>query len=134
MPRTCGGVLCRLPVCRLPNASPTHPSRSSYTALVQGGAAAAAALAQRCGLAPLGAAAGARPYAGSALEKLQEAAHKVRSAAATSAGALRAAGDSVSRAPGAIYRHLPTSAQQLVNAAQVGPGGAADCPALQPAV
>lgn len=101
-----------------------HQPASVNSPPVQQGGAAAAALAQRLGVAPLApmAAAGARPYAGSALEKFQEAAHKVRSAASTSASALKAAGDSVSRAPDAIYRHLPTSAQQLVNAAQVWAG------------
>lgn len=70
------------------------------------------------------AAAGSRTYASSALEKLQEAAQKVRATAASSASAVKAAGSSVSRAPDAIYKALPASAQQLVNAAQVGGQGA----------
>ena len=62
----------------------------------------------------------ARPYAGSALESLQEAAAKMRKAAASSAEAVKAAGSSISHAPDAVYNALPKPAQQLVNAAQVG--------------
>ncbi|KAL4452340.1 hypothetical protein ABPG75_008002 [Micractinium tetrahymenae] len=87
--------------------------------LLRGPAAAAAA-------APLGGGAGtaaaalglARPFSGSAKETLSEAAHRLRSIAERSASAVKAAGSAAARAPDALYRALPTSAQQLVNAAQ----------------
>lgn len=72
------------------------------------------------GFQPVAAAGAARPYAGSALESLQEAAAKMRKAAASSAEAVKAAGSSISHAPDAVYNALPKPAQQLVNAAQVG--------------
>ncbi|EFN54793.1 hypothetical protein CHLNCDRAFT_134758 [Chlorella variabilis] len=49
---------------------------------------------------------------------MQEAAQRIKKVATASGDALKAAGGVVSRAPGALYQVLPTSAKQLVNAAQ----------------
>lgn len=65
------------------------------------------------------AAAGLRPYSSNARESMQEAAQRIKKVATASGDALKAAGGVVSRAPGALYQVLPTSAKQLVNAAQV---------------
>lgn len=59
-----------------------------------------------------------RPYSSSTRETLHDAAERVRTAASTTAHAVKVAGDAVAKAPDAIYRALPTSAQRLVNAAQ----------------
>lgn len=83
------------------------------------GPAAAAAAASLGGSSGQAALSLARPFSGSAKETLSEAAHRLRSIAERSAGAIKAAGSAAARAPDALYRALPTSAQQLVNAAQV---------------
>lgn len=83
------------------------------------GPAAAAAAAPAGGVGLAAALALARPFSGSAKETLSEAAQRLRSIAERSAGAVKAAGAAAARAPDALYRALPTSAQQLVNAAQV---------------
>lgn len=61
---------------------------------------------------------GLRSYSSSTREKLQQAAHRIKSAAASSADALKAAGRVAGRAPGALYQVLPASAKQLVKATQ----------------
>lgn len=86
--------------------------------LLRGPAAAAAAAPSGGGVGLAAALGVARPYSGSAKETLSEVAHRVRSIAERSAGAVKAAGSAAARAPGALYRALPKSAQQLVNAAQ----------------
>ncbi|KAI3438198.1 hypothetical protein D9Q98_000635 [Chlorella vulgaris] len=61
---------------------------------------------------------GLRSYSSSTRETLQQAAHRIKSAAASSADALKAAGRVAGRAPGALYQVLPASAKQLVKATQ----------------
>ena len=91
------------------------PSLPAAAAAAAGGASGAARAAGRRAYSSSSSGGGG----GSTRETLQGAAQRFKAAAASSADAVKAVGGAVSKAPGAVYKVLPTSAKQLVNAAQV---------------